>query len=511
MDELGRTGSTSSENHGSDTKWNRFGVIIPHLVLGILQAAMFRFTVDDTFITLRFARNLAQSGQIVFNIGAAPVEGSSTFLLMLLLVPFFWLGLDVLLVAKVLGVLCAHATLVIVRLAAKRYFPSFRFPFLPALLLSFVPSFAVHSVSGMETSLYMLLIVALVYYCGGNARNGVRGTITKSVLLVLVCWARIEGIVVVGVLLLFEFANALRLRDTKALPSIVMPVMAIGLYNVWRLEYFGTLISPPMAYKGASYGLIALSGLSESLRFLLFFSPLVLAAAVAIAETSRPTVSYLKLLLIFASLFCVTWLFDPVMGYEFRFVFPSLLPLLVMGQPFISRLGSYATAADAWEPARTSLVRLFQKVWHYRRLAPILLLIAFSLGRASVSYSVAMDYANGLESGHIPLAVWVEAHAGPGAKIAVGDVGAIGYYTHLQVIDTLGLLEPQLARGGYNATYVYSLEPDYLVIISSSGTTLTPITRQDGMLVSHPMFSSYNLTHIYKAYENYYLWLYTLE
>src|SRR5665213_2125636 len=64
-----------------------------------------RFPFDDTYITFRYAANLAHGFGIVWNVGGAHTEGYTNFLLVLLLAPFSALGLDLVVVSQVIGVM----------------------------------------------------------------------------------------------------------------------------------------------------------------------------------------------------------------------------------------------------------------------------------------------------------------------------------------------------------------------------------------------------------------------
>jgi hypothetical protein len=95
------------------------GRVVPHIILGIFQIYLYPYTVDDAFITLRFARNIAYSGDLVYNLGGVRVEGYSNFLLVLILVPIYWIEVDPVLFVKFLGIFCGHATLIVLNQATK--------------------------------------------------------------------------------------------------------------------------------------------------------------------------------------------------------------------------------------------------------------------------------------------------------------------------------------------------------------------------------------------------------
>src|SRR5438105_11061105 len=52
------------------------GILVISAAYALIVLATFpRSTVDDAFITFRYARNLALNGQLVWNVGQPPVEG----------------------------------------------------------------------------------------------------------------------------------------------------------------------------------------------------------------------------------------------------------------------------------------------------------------------------------------------------------------------------------------------------------------------------------------------------
>src|SRR5256885_15747624 len=79
------------------------------LVFGLLIVRYWPFTVDDTYITLRYAANLAAGQGPSWNVRSQPIEGYTSFLWMLLMAVPHALHLDAVLAAKITGVLCMLA------------------------------------------------------------------------------------------------------------------------------------------------------------------------------------------------------------------------------------------------------------------------------------------------------------------------------------------------------------------------------------------------------------------
>src|SRR5262245_32004409 len=139
------------------------------------------FTLDDPFISFRYAENLARGRGLVFNPGER-VEGYSNLAWVLLMSVFALLGLDpshtwgMVLVSKLLGAAFAFACLPLV-LRLSRHFDPDDEPHawlrgLPALLLGVSVYFALWAVGGLETSLYTFLLL----WCGDLYLRGLAGS-----------------------------------------------------------------------------------------------------------------------------------------------------------------------------------------------------------------------------------------------------------------------------------------------------------------------------------------------
>src|SRR5260221_4044570 len=70
---------------------------------GLALADAWNFTTDDAYITLRYARHLANGQGIVWNVGEPPLEGYSNFSFLIAAAAAIKLGVDPVLVVKWLG------------------------------------------------------------------------------------------------------------------------------------------------------------------------------------------------------------------------------------------------------------------------------------------------------------------------------------------------------------------------------------------------------------------------
>src|SRR5204863_10164001 len=97
----------------------RYWPVVVAAVLLVPHALMFDFVNDDAYISFRYARNLAEHGQLVFNVGER-VEGFTNFLWTVLLAGGIKLGLSPVLTSRSSGIAFGVGTLAVaVRLSLR--------------------------------------------------------------------------------------------------------------------------------------------------------------------------------------------------------------------------------------------------------------------------------------------------------------------------------------------------------------------------------------------------------
>src|SRR5512143_1422685 len=159
------------------------------LVAAILGAAIYLFfsaridrigfPLDDSWIHLTYARNLAQRGEWAFQPGHLSA-GSTSPLWTFLLAIGFWLHLGPYVWTYFLGELCLFGLGVLTEFSARRLVPTYR-PRWPWIGLFFVAEwhFQWAALSGMETLLQALLMTAvLVALLQGTRKYLMLGIVT---------------------------------------------------------------------------------------------------------------------------------------------------------------------------------------------------------------------------------------------------------------------------------------------------------------------------------------------
>ncbi|MGB6383067.1 MAG: hypothetical protein WBG51_17995, partial [Syntrophobacteria bacterium] len=203
-------------------------------ILFLVNVKRYNFISDDSFITLRYARNLVQGEGLVFNPGER-VEGFTSMLWTLLLSLCGLIGIDLLAAARILGVVAGLTTIIL----TYRLFYALNASPVQSVLGLFAPlmlavngAFACWAGSGMETALFVCLTVGS--YLMVLEERWVLATVLTSACIL----TRPEGMLVFGLLFLFQFIRAW--GDKKRLWLgwlLACGITASGLV-AFRLFYF---------------------------------------------------------------------------------------------------------------------------------------------------------------------------------------------------------------------------------------------------------------------------------
>ncbi|HUT35529.1 MAG TPA: hypothetical protein VNE39_18720 [Planctomycetota bacterium] len=419
---------------------------------GFAVHRLWDFTCDDSFITLRYSRHLAEGLGPTYNATPPRAEGYTSFLWMLLAAVPHALRLDAVAAAKAMGVAATLLTLAACYAtawslceganAAPRAFAAS----LAALLFAVYPFTPPHAVSGMDTALAGLALCLLALAA------------TRGSPRLLACCALAAGLtrpelnLAVVAVLLARLALLERGQRRGLLIAIALFYVLPGAaYFAWRWAYYGAFLPLPFYVKAAS---LEPRGLAPALAFALEMAAgFGLLLAVAAANLSRKC---LPLLAAIGVMGLYLLLPEPVMAYGHR-LFHPLVPLFAV----LTARGSVLIFSAARERLGERKAAAL-----YVGLAAVALAAAFSRYDA-----VRLDfaqYAHGMRNAHVRLGTLLAPHATEaGAVLAIADAGAVPYYSRWETVDTFGLNDPHIARtGDHSAAYVFSREPTVVVLLS---------------------------------------------
>lgn len=380
------------------------------------------FLIDDTFNSLRYARNLAAGEGLVFNAGER-VEGYTNFLWVLLAAAATRLGADPMLALRFVSAL-ASATILI--LIGRRHGP------LALALLAAAPAFAFWSVTGMETALFAGLLL-LAWTVGWQ--ESVRGRRLGSVaLFLLLALTRPEGAA------LFALCHALfwaaegcsRSSFGRHAVDALLFAAGYGVYFAWRLAYYGSLF--PNTYHAKVTGDAAQwrTGWKAAVEWAaahpIFAASLLVVAGLLLAPTGRRELLAERQTLAVGGL-CLAWCAYVVgIGGDFMPFFRFFLPVAPFFALLTARVLVLLAPRRAVTLAAASMAAL-QVVTTLRSDQP---------ERAFVAHRTTVV---GAEVGR----TFAELYD-PGDWLAVNTAGSLPYHAGLPTIDMLGLTDEAIAR-----------------------------------------------------------------
>lgn len=424
------------------------------LALVLALAWRFNFLVDDAFISFRYARHLAQGHGLVWNLGEnPPVEGFSNFLWVLLCAGIDALGADVLVWSRVTSVLCALAlTWLVARCSSARADDSSTS--WSTLMFACLPSIGVWATGGLETMAFCLAVFgcfeALV------RRGATCAPIRAALFAAAAVLLRADGFVWLACAL--TSAALVRSLDARAEASsetgaqaspwrALRPVFAaagagalvLGAYLAWRYSYFGEW-GPNTARVKVHLGALALERGSKyvaSLCSSVLTVPLFLALALWALRRDTTRLAAPALLFVGAS-----WSYVALVGGDWMMMHRMLAPSLA----FAALGGAAGLAALSSTRARAGVGVLGCVL----ALAPGFdLHLAPRALRELTHFRWSQEYRSEhamWRKGVDDIEEWIAIgralalHTRPGESMALGNIGAFGYFAeNLVVHDQHGL------------------------------------------------------------------------
>jgi arabinofuranosyltransferase len=442
------------------SRWIVFTVSVA--VFLVLAQRFFDHTVDDAFISFRYAENLANGLGPVFNPGER-VEGYTNFLWVVLIAPFIALDFEPESVARLLGLAAAIGTLGATTRMSARPDDSPEIVWIAPLLLASNPAFAVWATGGLETPLFTCLLAwAVVGVTEALPRKSLG--VGSALCLAGAALTRPEGLglaLVIGALLIVHgYGSGARARAflwwSLVFLSIFIPFFA------WRWSYYGDPLPNTFYVKVGSDASQVLRGLKyiwsyfHETGFLLLISFFGLRWSAALNQISI----LLGVLVAFVG-------YVVIVGGDGLPMYRFLVPIIPL---FCLLVGAGVAGV---------LPRIRGNTHFIVAIAIVLAFAAFRAGlpafRGDAAAYVAQDRVE--VAGWKQIGTWLRNNAATDASLAVIPAGAMPYYSKLETIDMLGLTDrtiahremPDLGSGQaghekYDVEYVLSRRPTFIMI-----------------------------------------------
>jgi hypothetical protein len=501
------------------TIWRERALVLALVLLAVLARLIpSPRTIDDAFITFRYARNIVHGAGFVYNTGEH-VLGTTTPLYTL------WMAALALITrseaysvfALVTNALADAASVYLLYHLGRRLSHSPLVGMAVALLWAVAPMSVTFAIGGMETSVFILLMLAT--FTAHLERHSYAAAILAALALLTRPDAALIVVLVFGQVLLENLKSQISNLETpraplkfvklpfppeqpgsnglgqeapgsprkrSAIASVFQPilvfVLVIAPWVIFATLYFGNPLSQSVFAKSVAYRLPPQAGLvrliqhfsvpffesdvfdlAGLIRLVFYLALYAIAALTAFRREPRslPLFAYPPL---YAAAFALVnpllfrWYLAPPLPAYFLGILLGVyqvLNLAVRPSPQVNEFSSFALHVP-----RLSL-KLETRHFIYGAVAAIFLITSLR------AWTLHPDHGPGrpapqmafvkLELLYHQVAADLEPHIRAQTVIAAGDIGALGYDTNARILDTLGLISPQTLR-------YYPLDPNLYAI-----------------------------------------------
>lgn len=422
----------------------------------LLHSLLWNYTVDDAYISFRYAENLLAGRGLVYNAGER-VEGYTNFLWVLLVAGPMALKVAPVVASKVLGLAAASVLLTLVALDIGKE-KGRAIGFGAALLFALDPAFALWTTAGLETPLFLLF----AYLALRPALAGERALpASAGAWAALAGLTRPEGYVVFAIVAVVAAARGAIANSLRALAVFAL---LVAPHLAFKAFYYGDIF--PNTYYAKVGGVLAWGRGARYLGdWLLRYgaAPLALialAGAVALARRRSPRLVPIALTAgAFGAYVCAVGGDGLTM---FRFALFVLVPLAILaaeGAAFI---------AERIRPSARNAVLAF--------LFAAAVVFPARNSFAGPYHAFAVDDRNRVLLHWVEIGKWLSRHSLPNDAVAVGVAGAIPYYGKITAIDMLGITDrhiahaPSAAIGSgiagherHDMQYVLERKPEFII------------------------------------------------
>jgi arabinofuranosyltransferase len=472
-------------------------MVLAAMVAFAIHADAWRFLCDDAFISFRYAANLAEHGELAFNVDPLErVEGYTNFAWVIVLAALAKLGVAPEHAAPLLTWTAALAGTGLAIALCRRLRGAAEIEpvdAIPAALLAATPLWMVWSSSGLETAMAAAATLgAMLAWTAGRLRAAALATalagLTRSDALLPIA---VFGVGWLGVHALPRLRADAR-ATLRAVPwrrvAVAALCCAVPLvaHALWRRAYYGSWLPNTWAVKqhGAAlrgdWGVAYVESWARALH-LAYLAPAVLllrARHVPLALAGASVVAY------------AWWVGGDFMAYS-RFCAVATATVAVL-------VGWLLADAKTWVASARPDARA------HAGAAAVAIGLALASGLAvDARARLAADRAKpsgwidgrwegvtamaGFAAVGLTVGRWMREHLPEGTLVSVGAAGAVPYASRLPTLDAYGLADPiiahhpdvrpaigERARPGHQlfapASYVRERDPDLVCHVGWRGT-----------------------------------------
>lgn len=459
-------------------RWFRVEYLIVLLAIAVRLIPGPRI-VDDAYITFRYSQNLLNGYGLVYNQGEA-VLGTTTPLYTLLLSVFasFFGGAQAAypVIATWINAFADSLTcLLLVRMGRQFAYPNAGLA--TGLLWALSPMSVTFSIGGMETSFFILILMVSLYMY--STHRPVLAALLAAFSILTRPDAILAIIPILGVRMLSLRKKSAQRASLSEVLAFTLPVVIWGIIG---FLYYGSPIPQSVTAKAVVYSLPQDAALIRLLqhfatpfqgnlifgRFYIAFGLLMFPALAIIGW--RRVLQKRHLLWPLAiypfSYFLAFSIANPLI---FRWYLAPPLPLYLLG----ITIGVESLAREGKRPVIfwTSMVMFFVLTLNTWTLSP-----DHGLSRPAPKMAFIK-----LEEMYCVAVTDLQPQLHENPTIAAGDIGVVGYFSQVPILDLVGLISPvaldyyPIPDDGYVINYaipsklVLDMQPDFIIILEVYG------------------------------------------
>ena len=426
--------------------------------------------IDDAMISMRYAQHLAQGHGLVWNIGAAPVEGFTNFGWVLVMALVHLFPFSPALISLVVMLIAAAILLVdifVIFQIVASLDPSARFaPLIAATVTAFYFPLAFWTLRGLEVGALTLTLSLALLFTLRSLQPAPKPasvfwlTLSLGISLLL----RMDALIACGLILLYLASKQPR---TAIIPAIVTLSVLVAIL-LFQKFYFGDFL--PNTYhlkvngvtdwERIRVGLLALNNFAARD----FLMPLfVVVIGLALYKNLRTRETLFLLILFFAQIGYSVWVggdyAEDLVASANRFITQGMPALFILFALVLERMIQSASSVQ------------FKQVFAMVIGLGAVLVIS---GGPWTDWVISNAPMLRTDIQRVKLGLHIKEFTDPNAVIAVHAAGQIPYFSERATIDLLGKSDPAIAKGppatdfapGHNKwNYAYSilqLRPDLI-------------------------------------------------
>lgn len=431
------------------------------LVTVLVSLIFVNTQIDDSYITFRVARNIAAGQGYSFNPGEQ-VYVNTSFLWPLLLAPAYRLGVDIIIWSSILGGLLAWGMTVFFYGSLRRLGVGFCGAICGTISLAFSALIARWHLAGMEMPLALFLF-SLTLYLWLEQRRDTEKRPWFMLTATLGFLARPE-LALLALLLAVDYLVANHRSGRRVFELVALGLLPLLPWLGFALGAFGSLIPLPYSMKavgfsaGQAWRVIAesFSNLAGS-DFAVGVALLIVIVAALVRDKKRRLMK--------GNLGEVWPLAAFALG---NFLFLVLHGVTRISTRYTLLISISLIALTFWGLSRLwpRMLRSLRENWRNLAVAAgsVVSFVFFTLAfimpgvvflsriRVPMLHEVAREINEVFED-----------RGGERPRVAVGEIGVIGYETDCYVIDTFGLCTPERGDFDEKEGLVNQTQPEYLV------------------------------------------------